>query len=119
MTCVDDTLRLESTMGPATQQETCVERIKRSVTEVERLLAPDVVRIRYEITTNWNDEPAIYFRAILSDEAVSTKARLVQNYGRVKDELDNRLDFEGMGLARYHHVRSVSEQAVLKEEAWA
>ena len=36
---------------------------------VLRELAPDVVRIRMNVTRDWTDDPAIYFRVILSDEA--------------------------------------------------
>jgi hypothetical protein len=93
--------------------------IAQAVAEVERLLAPDVVRIRYEVTTDWQEEWSVYFRVVLSDEAFSIKRKLGEILDRVRQELDKRVDFDALGLLRYHKFRSVSDQAHLREEAWA
>ena len=45
-----------------------------AVTEVVRLLSPDVVRIRYDIGEDWSGQWAIFFRVVLTDDA--TKRRL-------------------------------------------
>jgi hypothetical protein len=91
--------------------------INAAVSEVERLLAPDVVHIRFELAPDWSGDPSIFFRVLLSDEV--TEARLHHVTRQVRNCLDDRLDFIGMGLFVYHNFRSVSEQAVLREEAWA
>src|SRR6266568_2539191 len=91
--------------------------IAESVANVERLLAPDVVRIRYEIGTDWSGDWAIYFRVVLSDEA--GKKRLREVAKRVVRSLADHLDFLTLGLFPYHSFRSESEQAALREEAWA
>ena len=91
--------------------------INAAVSEVERLLAPDVVHIRFNFDQDWSGDPAIFFRVLLSDEV--TEARLHKVTRRVRDCLDERLDFMGMGLFAYYNVRTVSEQAVLREKAWA
>jgi hypothetical protein len=87
--------------------------VNRVVTE----LSPDVVRIRYDIGEDWSGQWAIFFRIVLSDEAARRHLRDIA--ARVVWGLANRLDFPGMGVFPYHNFRSVSEQALLQEEAWA
>ena len=91
--------------------------IAEAVSEVERIMAPDVVHIRYEVTQDWNDDWAAYFRILLTDEAADRRLR--ETVKNVMGALDERLDFPMLGLYRYHRVRSVSEQAELREEVWA
>jgi hypothetical protein len=43
--------------------------IASAVAEVERLLAPDVEHIQYEIGQDWSGDWAVFFRVLLSDEA--------------------------------------------------
>jgi len=92
--------------------------INAAVSEVVRLLAPDVVHIRYDIGQDWSGDWAIFFRVVLSDDA-SKVPRLHKITREVVQRLEDRLDFSSMGLFAYHNFRSVSEQAVLREEAWA
>ena len=87
------------------------------VSELVRSLAPDVVHIRYEIGEDWSGDAAIFFRILLSGDASRTRLRAVAK--QVVISLDQRLDFESMGLRAYHNFRSVSEQNALREEAWA
>ena len=87
------------------------------VSELVRSLAPDVVHIRYEIGEDWSGDAAIFFRILLSDDASRTRLRAVAK--QVVISLDQRLDFESMGLRAYYNFRSVSEQNALREEAWA
>ena len=91
--------------------------IDATVTEIERLMAPDVVHIRYEIGRDWAGDWAIFFRVLLSDEA--SKLRLRDVATQVVHRLADRLDFPSLGVSPYHNFRSASEQAVLREEAWA
>jgi len=98
--------------GVTTQQPA----INAAVSEVARLLAPDVQHIRYDIAQDWSGDWAIFFRIVLSDEA--SKVRLREITRKVVSVLDARVDFCAMGLLAYHNFRSVSEQAVLQEEAW-
>src|ERR1700684_3703636 len=92
--------------------------INAAVSAVLRLLPPDVVHIRYDIGQDWSGDWAIFFRVVLSDEA-SNAPRLHEVAREVVQLLADRLDFSSMGLFAYHNFRSVSEQAVLREEAWA
>jgi hypothetical protein len=91
--------------------------INAAIREVVRLLQPDVVHIRYDIGWDWSGDGAIFFRVLLSDEASKTRLREVTT--KVVWLLGERLDFASMGLFPYHNFRSVSEQADLREEAWA
>jgi hypothetical protein len=93
------------------------DEINAAVSEVVRLLAPDVVHIRYDIGQDWSGDWAIFFRVVLSDEASNKRLREVAT--EVVWRLSDRLDYSSMGLFPYHNFRSVSEQAVLREEAWA
>ena len=91
--------------------------IDLAVADVVRLLSPDVVHIKYDIGKDWSGDWAIFFRALLSDEASNNRLREVAS--QVVWRLAERLDFPGMGVFPYHNFRSVSEQAVIREEAWA
>jgi hypothetical protein len=99
---------------PAVTKES---EIQAAISEVERALAPDVVRIRHEIGEDWSGQWAIFFRIVLSDDAA--KRRLRDVAGKVVWGLSRQLDFPGMGVFPYHNFRSTSEQAMLREEAWA
>ena len=92
--------------------------INSAISEVVKLLAPDVVHIRYDIAQDWSGDWAIFFRVVLSDEA-SKPPRLREVASEVVWRLADRLDFSSMGLFPYHNFRSVSEQAALREEAWS
>jgi hypothetical protein len=92
-------------------------QIDAAVAEVATQLEPDVVHIRYEIGQDWSGQWAIFFRVLLSDDAGEKRLREVAT--QVVWRLADRLDFAALGLFPYHNFRSVSEQAVLREEAWA
>jgi hypothetical protein len=92
-------------------------QIDAAVAEVATQLKPDVVHIRYEIGPDWSGQWAIYFRVLLSDDAGEKRLREVAT--QVVWRLADHLDFAALGLFPYHNFRSVSEQAVLREEAWA
>jgi hypothetical protein len=91
--------------------------IQAAISEVERNLAQDVVRIRYEIGEDWSDQWAIFFRIVLTDDAAKRRLRDVR--ARVVRGLARQLDFPAMGVIPYHNFRSLSEQAALQEPAWA
>jgi hypothetical protein len=91
--------------------------IQAAVEEVEKNLAPDVVRIRFDIGEDWSGQWAIFFRVVLTDEAA--KHRLREVASNVVWGLARQLDFTAMGVFPYHNFRSVSEQGALQEPAWA
>jgi len=91
--------------------------INAAITEVVRLMTPDVVHIRYSIDRDWSGDWAIFFRVLLSDEV--SMNRLPEVAEQVRGQLSERLDFDSMGLFAYHNFRTVSEQEALREESWA
>jgi hypothetical protein len=104
-----------SMLRPAaiTQQE----KIDAEVRSVEATLRPDVTHIRYELGEDWSGQWAIFFRVVLSDDAAKHRLRKVAT--NVEWRLAERLDFAALGVFPYHNFRSESEQAALRDEAWA
>jgi hypothetical protein len=93
------------------------ETIREEVRQVAAALKPDVVRIRYSMSEDWSGQWAIFFRVVLSDDAAKNRLRQVAN--NVEQRLAEHLDFNSLGVYPYHNFRSESEQATLREEAWA
>ncbi len=91
--------------------------IDAAVNRVQQIVGPDVVRIRYEIAEDWSGQWAIFFRVVLTDDAAGRRLRDIAT--KVVWELARQLDFPGMGVFPYHNFRSESEQAALREPAWA
>jgi hypothetical protein len=91
--------------------------IEAAIHRVQQIAGPDVVRIRYEIGEDWRGEWAIFFRIVLTDDAA--RRRLRETAAKVARGLERELDFPGMGVFPYHNFRSLSEQAMLQELAWA
>ena len=90
---------------------------QEQVDRIARDLAPDVVRIRLNVSRDWSQDPAIYFRVILSDEA-SLGDRLADVAGRVRSTLFDELRLDELDHYPYFRFRSQSEQAKLREKAW-
>jgi len=81
-------------------------------------MAPDVVRIRHNIGSDWSGDDAIFFRIVLSDRA-SSDDRLPAVSDRVSLRLTDELNLGDSGLLPYLSFRSESEQAVLNDKAWS
>jgi hypothetical protein len=91
--------------------------IDAAIQYVQQMVGSDVVRIRYEIGEDWTGQWAIFFRVVLTDDAARRRLREVAT--KIIWGLANQLDYPGMGVSSYHNFRSVSEQATLREPAWA
>ncbi len=88
-----------------------------AVENVARTLAPDLVRIRYDLAEDWSGDLAIFFRVLLSDDA-SSRERLHEAATRVREQLERHVDFQELGVFPYHNFRGAAEQAVLRDAAW-
>ena len=78
-----------------------------------------MIHVRYTLGQDWTGDDAIFFRILLSDRA-SKRDRLLRVTQRVSDQIVRALEpVEQWGLLPYFDYRSQSEQAALKEEAWA
>jgi hypothetical protein len=88
------------------------KEIEKVVAAVEREFRRDIVRIRYDVGTDWSGDWAIYFRILLSDEA-SKDSRLHHVAQRVTKRLREKIKPEELGVLPYYNFRSESEQAEL------
>jgi len=90
-----------------------------AIAEVERQLHPNVVYIRHSLGNDWTGEPAVFFRVLLSD-AASKREQLLNVTKQIRDAIVWQVEpLEQWGVLPYFNYRSQSEQAVMKEEAWA
>jgi len=90
-----------------------------AVAEVERILGPDVIRIRHTLENDWSGEPAVFFRIILSD-AASKRDRLLHATNHISNTIERQIEpLEQWGVLPYFNFRSQSEQIQLNEPAWA
>ena len=105
-----------------------------SIAEVERALAPDVAYIRWSRGEDHTGADAVFFRVVMSDEAVKlrfleTVLRLRALFARfdvfvsVNFKLGGEPGLSGTTLARfdeqfYFNYRSESECLMLKEPEW-
>jgi hypothetical protein len=94
-------------------------KLANEVNKAVRKLGKDVVRVRYNVGTDWSGDPAIYFRIVLSD-AASREDRLGDVAGRIRTILFEEIrPYENWGLIPYFNFRSKSEQAKRNEPEWA
>jgi hypothetical protein len=94
-------------------------QLAAAITGVERMLGADVVRLRYAVETNWSGEPALFFKVLLADQA-SRRDRLHEVTSHIEAVIEEHLDpLNTWGLVPYYNFRSQTEQAMLKEPAWA
>jgi hypothetical protein len=91
-------------------------QINAAVAEVVNEFSPSVRYIRYDIGQDWSGEWAVFFRVLLSDDAVRNRLKDVAT--RVVWRTSERLDLPSLGLFPYFDFRSESEQAHLHEAAW-
>jgi hypothetical protein len=92
--------------------------IAAGVERAARALAAEVVRIGYDIGTDWIGNTSIFFTIILTDEA-SRPENLREVTQRVSHRIMTETRTDQSGLQAYFSFRSQSEQAKLREPAWA
>jgi hypothetical protein len=101
---------LPTTVAKKAEIDAAIQRVRQSI-------GPDVVRIRYELGEDWTGQSAIFFRVVLTDDAARHRLRDVG--AKVIWGLARQLDFPALRVFPYHNFRSESEQAALREPAWA
>lgn len=90
------------------------------VAEVLPLLAPGVVRIRWDEGEDWTGGQALFVRVLLADSVVRTITGLTRVSAQVQREISIRLE-PWVPLYRfqtYYNYRSASEQARMKCPEW-
>lgn len=90
---------------------------QQRIDEIAMDLAPDVVRIGFNLAQDWSEHLAIYFRVVLTDNA-SGGDRLAEVTGRATTKLFDELGLASLDYIPYFRFRSRSEQARLKDPAW-
>ncbi len=80
-------------------------------------LAPDVVRIRMEEDRDWTDDPALYFRVVLSDEA-SRRKPLGDVTMPIREILRSRLGLDELEPHSYFRFRALRELAYTNDAGW-
>lgn len=97
---------------------TVIQPSEDQVQQVAKQLAPDVIRVRFNIGTDWSGDPAVYFRILLADDA-SRRERLAEVTGRIGATIFEELGLANLDLIPYCNFRSESEQAEMQDEARA
>jgi hypothetical protein len=90
------------------------------VDEVARKFPAEVVRIRHTFSRDWDGDPAIYFRIVVTDEARRT-IPLKDLTGRVEDALIKDLALytsEYSIYNSYFYFRTKAEQDESKDPQW-
>jgi hypothetical protein len=90
------------------------------VDEVAKKFPGEVVRIRYTFSRDWDGDPAIYFRIIITDEAFH-RYPIMELTEKIRDALTMDLalyDSEYSLYIPYFNYRTVSEQGEAKEPQW-
>ena len=88
-------------------------------------LAPEVVYIRYSLEDDWSGDPAIYFRVLLSNDAIPDKRHwnaykeaLSKLTKRIRTKVLDEVKPDDWGLLSYFRFRTVSEQEKLNNPDW-
>jgi hypothetical protein len=92
-------------------------KINAGLQRAKKALAPDVVRIRFNVGEDWTGTPALFFRVVLTDKA-STPGKLGELVQRISNKIDEETKAYGFGLFPYVDFRSLSETHELKEAEW-
>ena len=93
-------------------------RIAAGVEKAAKALSADVVRIRFEVDSDWIENPSLFFKIILTDRA-SKPEKPREVVQRVTRKITSEAKTDQTGLHAYFSFRSRSEQAKLKDPAWA
>lgn len=85
------------------------------VDRIAQELAPNMVSIGFRVGRDWSDDPAIYFRVVLPDEA-SQLDRLGQTTKKVRETFYNKLNLLESTHLPYFNFRNQSEQAKVQDD---
>jgi hypothetical protein len=90
------------------------------VEEVAKRFPGEVVRIRHSFSRDWDGDPAIYFRIVVTDDA-RRRAPLAELTGKIKRTLIDDLALfasEYSVYIPYFNFRTKSEQDQVKSPEW-
>ncbi len=91
-----------------------------AISEVERTLHPQVVRVRYDFGDDATGDAAVFFRVLLSDDTASRRDQVLNVADRFESAIYQRVEpLEQWGVLPYFRYRSQAEQTQLNDPAWA
>jgi hypothetical protein len=88
------------------------------VKEASALLGPEVLHVAYQLRHDSTDEPSIFFRILLTDDAVREDTIVSVTRRTAKTLLAAVRPLEDWGLRPYFNYRSRSEQDRRKDPDW-
>jgi len=95
------------------------KQLTADIEKAIRKLPKEVVRVRYSFGMDSTDEPAIYFRVVISD-AASREDVLFKVTSRIEKILSEQIrPLEDWGMLAYFNFRNQSEQKELNDPDWA
>jgi hypothetical protein len=92
----------------------------QKVEDVAKKFPGEVVRIRHSFSRDWDGDPAIYFKIVFTDEAIS-RYPLTELTHRIRDALKKDLalyESEYSVYIPYFNFRTKAEQDKLKDPQW-
>ena len=100
------------------------EQLNRGVKKVESQFATDVARIRYSIGEDWAQDPAIFFRILVTKDMgprdwiklPEKRAEVLRISDGVSEALRNEINTDV--FQPYFSFRTVSEQEKLHDPEW-
>ena len=92
-------------------------QLDSGIQRAAQALAPDVVRIRYNLDDDWTGDPSVFFRIVISDEAVRAR-RLAETAERIMDGIGKEVRPEELGIHAYYNFASLSEVTKAPNPAW-
>ena len=93
-------------------------QIESGIQRASQTLAPDVVRIRYSLDDDWVGDPSVFFRIVISDEAVRAR-RLADTAEIIMDGIRREVRPDELGIHAYFNFASLSEVLKDPNPAWA
>jgi hypothetical protein len=94
--------------------------VEKAVDQFIRTLGPEVVRVRWNIGTDWSGDPALYFRVVLADSVAVDRKTFVDTAERVRETFFEQLQpLENWGLFPHVNFRGNSENAQVNDPKWA
>ena len=91
--------------------------LDKQVQETTESFPGEIVRIRYSRSHDWNGDPAIFFRVLLTDQA-SRADVLADVTGRIMGKLFDELQLGESSYHPYFYFRNKSEQDKLSDPEW-
>lgn len=98
-------------------QTQLAKEVDKAIRKLRRL-SKEIVRVNYSLGADSTDEPAIFFRIVLTD-AASREDRLAAVTGRIATILFDEIHpYEDWDLHPYFSFRSESEQEKRNDPEW-